>query len=525
MGSSNPDNPLESWAGSPRELRVGELLNEFLDLRASGQPVPPADFLKRHPEFAEDLSRHFEGLGLLENIGAMAPGGSFIPAVVETQAIGETIGRQRDSGEPAFPAIDGYELMRELGRGGMGVVYKALQQSTHRVCALKLLIDGPVASAATRKRFEREIALSAALKHPNIVPIYESGEADGRMYYAMEYVHGRNLTAFAGDHKLPVRRRLELFVDVCKGVSHAHQRGVIHRDLKPSNILVDADGEPHIYDFGLAKAGSVPDLQISMSAQLVGTPAYMSPEQIGGDTNAIDTRTDVYALGIILFELLTGQMPYPVTSNIAQTFQNIAHADPARPSKINRDIDEDVETITLKALAKSKDDRYQSATELATDIERYLAGDAILARKASLWYLARKAISRHRLQALIVLLAVATLITAFLLTRTKRDNTALTKQLHQTEQQDQASAAQLEALVKALQREAPDVQQRMLAAIVQGAGEVAGNVAPKQPLPAVVAKRMAQLLGEFARPAASQPASRPALPDPADSSSLDAAEP
>jgi serine/threonine protein kinase len=260
----------------------------------------------------------------------------------------------------ALPDIPGYEVLKQIGRGGMGIVYKAIQKSTKRLVALKLLLEGPFASDNARKRFEREIALAAQLKHANIIPIYDSGQADGRMYYAMEHVFGLSLGDYIRAQESDLKGRLQLFLKVCGPVSYAHQRGVIHRDLKPTNILVDGDGEPHVLDFGLAKAGLLGEVNTSVTAQIVGTPAYMSPEQAAGDPTGVDTRVDVYALGVVLYEIVTGQMPYDTNVAMGKVLHNIAHAEPTHPSKHVSRIDGDLSTIMLKALEKRKEDRYQS---------------------------------------------------------------------------------------------------------------------------------------------------------------------
>ncbi|MBI4717390.1 MAG: protein kinase [Planctomycetes bacterium] len=301
------------------------------------------------------------------------------------------------SGETDIGAIEGYTILRELGRGGMGVVYLAHQASTKREVALKVLLEGPFASTTAKRRFEREVELAAQLAHPNIVTILESGLARGRYYFAMQYVEGQRLDHFVACHRLGVPQVLRLFAKVCRAVSFAHQRGVIHRDLKPSNILVDDAGEPHVLDFGLAKQDA-PDGKpaVSLPGQVLGTVPFMSPEQAVGAYQEVGTRSDVYSLGVILFRLLTGRMPYEVSKDVRRTVEAIVSTPPARPSRIRRDIDGDAETIVLRALAKERDRRYASADALVEDIESYLACRPIAARRDNLPYVLRKFISRHR---------------------------------------------------------------------------------------------------------------------------------
>jgi eukaryotic-like serine/threonine-protein kinase len=304
---------------------------------------------------------------------------------------------------PNLPVIEGYEILEEIGRGGMGVVYRALQIGTRRTVALKVLLDGPLASESVRRRFEREIELAASLSHPNVVAIHDSGLSRGHYYFAMDFIQGQRLDRYIKGRDLPIEHRLRLMQKICLAVNYAHQRGVIHRDLKPGNILVDSDGEPHILDFGLAKtlesSPQAESLLLSISGEVLGTLPYMAPEQAAGQQGEIDSRTDVYTLGVILYELLTGKYPYVVAGQMADVLRNIAHAEPARPSTIYRAIRNDLETIVLKTLSKDKEHRYDSAGALAADIGRYMAGEAIEAKRDSSWYVLRKMLRRHKVPA------------------------------------------------------------------------------------------------------------------------------
>lgn len=303
---------------------------------------------------------------------------------------------------PARPATIGrYRIVRLLGEGGMGAVYEAEQDQPRRTVALKVIKPG-LASPELLRRFEHESQALGRLHHPGIAQIYEAGAADSgfgpQPYFAMEFIQGASLLRYAEAHRLGTRQRLELMVKVCEAVHHAHQRGIIHRDLKPGNILVDETGQPKIVDFGVARATDA-DAQASRQTdlgQLVGTLAYMSPEQVLGDPLELDTRSDVYALGVILFELLAGRLPYQIGSQLLKAVQTIREEDPARLSTIGRVYRGDVETIVAKALEKDKARRYQSAAELAADIQHYLNDEPIVARRSTTTYHLRKFARRHR---------------------------------------------------------------------------------------------------------------------------------
>lgn len=296
------------------------------------------------------------------------------------------------------PQIEGYEVLDELGEAGQGRVWRALQLSTRREVALKVPRVDLLRSRKALARFEREVELAARLKHPNIARIYDSGIYQGVYYYAMELVEGVALDKYVEQHHLTQRQVLELTRAVCRAVRHAHQNGVIHRDIKPSNIIVTEDGQPHVVDFGLATSILEGDVfkTVSIEGELTGTPAYMSPEQATGHHDQLDTRTDVYSIGVVLYRLLTGSFPYDVKSSVLQALKNIQETEPAKPSKIVLHLDSDVEAILLKTLAKEPGHRYQSVAELQHDIECWLKGLPIVARSDSSLYLLRKVLAKHR---------------------------------------------------------------------------------------------------------------------------------
>ena len=311
------------------------------------------------------------------------------------------------AGTDAKLSVPGYTILDELHRGGQGVVYRARQIATHRTVAVKVLLSGTFATSKQRRRFEREIELVAGLRHPNIVTVYDSGvNEDGRHWFAMEYLDGDTLDEYVAGHPLRLADKLRLFSRICGAVSYAHQHGVIHRDLKPANIIVGADDALHVLDFGLAKPVNAEidrdKATVTTEGSFLGTLAYASPEQTTGDPNAIDVRSDVYALGVILYEMLCGEYPYPVTGRLSDVVDAIANTPPKRLrsfTDLPDRLDDEIETIALTALAKEPARRYQSAEALARDVEHYLAGEPIDAKRDSGWYVLRKTLGRYRLQA------------------------------------------------------------------------------------------------------------------------------
>ena len=301
--------------------------------------------------------------------------------------------------------IGRYKVQRLVAAGGMGTVYETTQENPHRSVAVKLMHSG-LASSKAKRRFEFESELLARLSHPGIAQVYEAGMfRDGRRtrpYFAMEYVaESRTITQFAVQNEFNIRKRLELFAIVCDAVEHGHQRGIIHRDLKPGNILVDHEGRPRIIDFGIARVTNA-DIDITTMqteiGQLIGTLQYMSPEQCIGDSLAIDIRSDVYSLGVVLYELLCDQLPYDVADRtLGEATHIVREKMPPRLSTFDARLRGEVETIVQKTLQKEKEHRYSSAAELASDIRRYLAGEAILARPPSVAYQLRVLFRRNKI--------------------------------------------------------------------------------------------------------------------------------
>ncbi len=310
-----------------------------------------------------------------------------------------------------------YVIERSIGSGGMGFVYVARQDRPSRVVALKVIRPG-LASAALMRRFEHEADMLGRLQHPGIAQIYEAGSAplEGgslQAYIALELVEGADIRTFCTMKNLPTLERLALVARVCDAVQHAHQRGVIHRDLKPANILVDASGQPKVLDFGVARATSADARVTTMRTsvgQLVGTLPYMSPEQVGGDPADIDVRSDVYALGVILYELLTGRLPHDTQKrSLPEAARVIREDTPRSVAGVDRRFRGDIDTIVSKALDKDRSRRYQSAAELGDDLRRHIAGEPILARQNSTIYVLRRHLRRYRLAVTLGAVAVVAL--------------------------------------------------------------------------------------------------------------------
>jgi serine/threonine protein kinase len=378
---------------SVREQRLMEVIAAYYE---AGEPPERAELLARHPDLAASLVEFF---GIQEDVRKLVePLRPIADAASEGQnADDETLRFVGDRGpsivdtEPATSNASGefptgthvryfgdYELFGEIARGGMGVVYRACQRSLNRPVALKMILAGRYASPDDLLRFRNEAEAVANLDHPNIVPIHEVGQHEGHSYFAMKLIEGGSLGEHLPEFTLDPKSAARLLAVVARAVHHAHQRGVLHRDLKPSNILLDAEGQPHVVDFGLAKRVEG-DPELTVSGAIVGSAPYMSAEQASGKRKSITTATDIYGLGAILYAMLTARPPFQADS-VAETIEQVKEREPDPPSGQNRRVDRDLQTICLKCLDKDPQRRYVSALALAEDLDHWLKGEPIAAR-------------------------------------------------------------------------------------------------------------------------------------------------
>ncbi len=335
------------------------------------------------PEGADPVTNGQSGDSVLEPLAEQTtvPPDPMGPPHAAPPATGEASDQRRADYPPGTPSIPGYEILGVLGRGGMGVVYKARHLRLQRLVALKVILAGGHASDAELARFRTEAEAVARLRHPNVVAIYDVGEYDGRPYLALEYVAGGSLAARVGDTPLPPAEAAALVRTLAGAVQAAHDAKVVHRDLKPANVLLAEDGAPKITDFGLAK--KLDDAGQTATGAVVGTPSYMAPEQAGGKAKEAGPAADVWALGAVLYKLLTGRPPFQAATTMDTLVQVLAD-EPVPPRRLNPAVPRDLETVCLKCLEKDPPRRYGSAEALGADLERYLAGEPVQARSANL---------------------------------------------------------------------------------------------------------------------------------------------
>ena len=348
------------------EANVAELLDRYLAQLHSGSAPDREELIRRHPELASALE-------CLDALDAMAAPGPSAEGEA-SDALTATSGREIADIAPDQSFGD-YELLEEIGRGGMGVVYKARQRSLERTVAIKMILAGQFASEEHVRRFQAESKAAARVRHPNIVAIHEVGRLHGQDYFVMDHIEGQSLAERIAEGSVAIAEAVRLIAAVARAVDHLHQQGIVHRDLKPSNILLDAEGEPYVTDFGLAKVFAA-DPGCTATGTIVGTPSYMAPEQASGRSEQVGPTADVYSLGAILYELLTGRPPFR-EDNPLETLLEVLSREPALPRKLNRGVPRSLEWICLRCLAKSPEHRYRTAGELADDLERFARGEAL----------------------------------------------------------------------------------------------------------------------------------------------------
>jgi predicted Ser/Thr protein kinase len=367
------------------------IYSEILVREELGEAFRPEEYLEAYPRFAPRLRLQLEVHRAMATRADIEDGGdtsearySGSPSLLDGRdgsGASTLVGRRASPSPPgATPQVPGYEVLRELGRGGMGVVFEARQVRLKRPCVLKMILAGDLAGPVTRARFLKEAEVVARFQHPNIVQVHAVGEHDGRPFFEQEYAEGGSLADRLDGTPQPPEEAARLVEMLAGAMDYAHRRGVVHRDLKPANVLLAADGTPKIGDFGLAKLQEGDDgATLTHTGAVLGTPSYMAPEQAAGDGAAVGPAADIYALGVILYELLIGRAPFRGTTPL-ETIEQVRTLDPAPPRSLRPKLPRDLEAICLKCLEKDPSRRYADAASLADDLRRFLRGDPILAR-------------------------------------------------------------------------------------------------------------------------------------------------
>jgi WD40 repeat protein len=377
----------------PDDDRFGEVLAAYLEAIDAGWAPDRRAFLARYPQWRCELEAFFATQDevhslsepfrpLTHSLGGGTPL-PLTPGAVASPESNATLGIEspRSTGDP-LPSFGDFEVLQEIARGGMGVVYRAKQLSLNRVVALKMILAGRLASAADLQRFRNEAESAALMDHPGIVPIYDVGEHQGQPWFSMKLIEGGSLAEHLPRFRGEMSAAVQLLVEVASAVHYAHQHGILHRDLKPANILLDGDGRPLVTDFGLAKRVEG-DASLTQSGAIVGTPSYMAPEQASGTRGGLTTAVDTYSLGAILYWMLTGRPPFQADDPL-ETLLQVREQPPVPPHALDPRIDRDLEMICLKCLEKEPARRYRSAADLADDLERWRRGEVIAARPAGL---------------------------------------------------------------------------------------------------------------------------------------------
>jgi WD40 repeat protein len=363
---------------------VSDLIHRWQERYERGEDVSAAELCKDHPELADEVEKRIEALRSMNRFIGSDPASAGLSEQPAADRLPDTPLLPTSEGAPnrPSPALPGYVTLAELGRGGMGVVYKAQQVALKRVVALKMILSGEHAGAAELARFQAEAEAIARLKHPHIVQVYEVGEHNGSPYFSLEYCPGGSLDKKLNGTPLPPQEAAALVETLAKAMQAAHEKGIVHRDLKPANVLLGEGGEPKITDFGLAK--KLEEAGQTHSGAIMGTPSYMAPEQAQGQNKTVGPAADVYALGALMYECLTGRPPFRAATAMETMLQVVAE-EPVSPSQLNRKVPRDLETVCLKCLEKEPGRRYSSAGELEEDLRRFRAGEPVRARPLGRW--------------------------------------------------------------------------------------------------------------------------------------------
>lgn len=378
--TSLPTRDVAATAEADRDRQLAVLVDQLAAALAERRFSVVDELAEAHPGLADELRAIWAAMLVADCVATTTRESSIADAAPTLQ---------HHSDEPvAIPTpvnrrvpqqFGDYELLEEIGRGGMGLVYRARQKSLDRIVALKVALGGGARSTADLARFRSEAEASARLDHPGIVPVYEAGEQDGQFYFTMKLVDGTSLNQRLAEGPMNPREAAALLAPVCRAIHFAHQQGVLHRDLKPANILIDREGRPHVSDFGLAKRVEF-DADLTITGAILGTPSYMAPEQAGGNRGKLGPTADVYSLGTILYQMLTGRPPFQAASPV-DTVLLVLEQEPLPPRVLNPKADVELEMIALKCLQKPPDLRYATAAALADDLEAYLADEPISARE------------------------------------------------------------------------------------------------------------------------------------------------
>ncbi len=364
---------------SDTDTILAEALDQLLVQSRGGKAADLEGTIRKHPALEQELRELWATMMFAEDFASFSGDVDALTVTPRDASTPDAASAPRDFGD--------YELQDEIGRGGMGVVYRARQKSLNRTVALKMILRGDLASSADLARFRAEAESAAKVLHSNIVPVYEVGEVDGRPYFSMKLIEGTTLARRLADGPLPSRQAAEMLVPICRAIADAHRQGVLHRDLKPSNILIDREGRTFVTDFGLAKRINTADGDASLSGSLtqsgaiIGTPGYMAPEQAAGQRGEVSTATDVYSLGAVLYAMLTGRPPFQAPSAL-DTVMMVLEQDPLPLRMLNPKAHPDLEMIALKCLQKPADLRYVDADALADDLQAFLANEPIAARSS-----------------------------------------------------------------------------------------------------------------------------------------------